>query len=36
VGDFLSGTDFGEGAEGRCVEIQGERFMVSVEFLIVF
>ena len=31
--DFLSGADFGEGAEGGWIEIQGERFVVSVEFL---
>ena len=30
--DFLSGADFGEGTEGGCIKIQGERFVVSVEF----
>jgi hypothetical protein len=33
TGDFLSGTDFGERTEGGWIEIQGESFMVSVEFL---
>jgi len=33
VRDFLSGADLGERAEGGSVKIQGERFMVSVEFL---
>jgi hypothetical protein len=33
AGDFLSGADFGERTEGGCIEIQGERFVVSVEFL---
>ena len=31
--DFLSRTDFREGAEGGCIEIQCECFMVRVEFL---
>ncbi len=31
--DFLSGADFGERAEGGWIEIEGERFVVSVEFL---
>src|SRR5260370_4303234 len=30
--DFLSGADFGERTEGGCIKIQGERFVVSVEF----
>src|ERR1700687_5051853 len=30
--DFLSGADFGEGTKGGCIKIQGERFVVSVEF----
>src|ERR1700730_6330445 len=29
--DFLSGADFGEGTEGGCIKIQGQRFVVSVE-----
>ena len=31
--DFLSGANFGERAKGGWIEIQGERFVVSVEFL---
>ena len=31
--DFLSGANFGERAEGGWIEIQGERFVVSVELL---
>src|SRR5260221_14487384 len=31
--DFLSSADFGERAEGGWIEIQSERFVVSVEFL---
>ena len=31
--DFLSGADFGERTEGGWIEIQGKRFVVSVEFL---
>src|SRR5450755_2654224 len=31
AGDFLSGADFGEGTERGGVEIDGERFVVSVE-----
>jgi len=25
--DFLSGADFGEGTEGGCIKIQGQRFV---------
>src|SRR6266481_6636929 len=32
AGDFLSGADFGEGTERGGIEINGERFVVSVEF----
>jgi len=31
--DFLSGADFGERTERGWIEIQGECFMVSIEFL---
>ena len=33
AGDFLSSADFGEGTELGRIEIEGECFMVSVEFL---
>jgi hypothetical protein len=33
AGDFLSGADFGEGTEGGWIKIQGEGFVVSVEFV---
>jgi hypothetical protein len=32
AGDFLSGADFGEGTECGGIKINGERFVVSVEF----
>jgi len=32
AGDFLSGADFREGTEGGEIEINGERFVVRVEF----
>jgi hypothetical protein len=33
AGNFLSGSDFGERTEGGRIEIQAERFVVSIEFL---